>query len=466
MTAPLIWIVFPLLVGILLLLVPHERWVAYLGTAVSAFLAALAFWLPPDTTQQIGPVSLYIASTLTLLGRQLSLTPAQQIVLVLVYGIGAFWFFGAQATGNARRVVPFGLVVTALLVASLAVRPFLYAALLIELAVMLSIPLLIQPGKAPGRGLIRFLVYQTLAMPFILFAGFLLSGADVGPGDVGLVIEAAGLLGLGFAFLLAVFPLYTWVPLLAEEASPYTVGFILILFPTFSLIFGLNFIDNYSWLRDSTQFADILQIVGLLMMVTGGVWAAFQRHLGRIFAYSVVAETGISLLAISLPDKQLGLQVFFYLLAPRAIALGVWAMSIAVFEKQIPDLKLSNLRGMARAFPVATAGLALASLGLTGLPLTASFPIRQVLWENLAALSFPSAIWFGIASLGLWLGALRSLMALISSQADAPWKSNETWDQRILIGLGLFCLFLFGLFPQWAQPLFVNLPAMFEHLGK
>jgi formate hydrogenlyase subunit 3/multisubunit Na+/H+ antiporter MnhD subunit len=466
MTAPLIWIVFPLLAGFLLLLLPRERLVAYLGVTISALLAALAFWLPSDTVRQLGPLSLRIESTLTLFGRQISLTPAQQLVLVLVYGICAFWFFGTLAAGSARRIVPFGLVVTALLVASLAVRPFLYAALLIELAVMLSIPLLIQQGKAPGRGLIRFLIYQTLAMPFILFAGFLLSGVDVGPADVGLVAQAAILLGLGFAFLLAVFPLYTWVPLLAEQAPPYAVGFILILFPTFSLIFGLNFIDNYSWLRDSAQFSDALRIVGLLMVVTSGVWAAFQRHLGRIFAYSVVAETGISLLAISLPDKQLGLQIFFYLLVPRALALGVWALSIAIFEKQVPDLKLSSLRGIARAFPLATAGLVFANLALIGSPLLASFPIRQVLWENWATLSFPSAIWFGIANLGLWLGALRTLMALTESQEDVPWKSNETWDQRVLIMLGLLGLLLLGLFPQWAQPLLSNLPAMFEHLGK
>ena len=466
MTAPLVWIVFPLLAGALLLLLRRERLVAFLGTAVSVFLALLALWLPPDTLRQIGPLSLQIESTLILFGRQISLTSAQQIVLALVYGISAFWFFGTLAAGNARRIVPTGLLITALLVASLAVQPFLYAALLIELAVMLSIPLLVRVGKPPGRGLIRFLVYQTLAMPFILFAGFLLSGVDIGPSDVGLIIQAAVLLGLGFAFLLAVFPLYTWVPLLAEEAPPYAVGFILILFPTFSLIFGLNFIDSYSWLRDSPQFADILRIVGLLMVVTSGLWAAFQHRLGRIFAYSVVAETGISLLAISLPDRQLGLQIFFYLLAPRALALGIWAMSLAIFEKNNPNLDLNSLRGLSRTFPLASTGLVLANMALAGLPLMPIFPIRLALWEKLAAFSFPSVIWLGIASLGSLLAALRTLMALAASDEDTPWKSNETWYQRILIGLGLLGLLIFGLFPQWTQPFLSNLPAMFEHLTK
>jgi len=257
------------------------------------------------------------------------------------------------------------------------------------------------------------------------------------------------------------------VPLLAEEASPYAVGFILTVFPAFSLIFGLNFIDRYSWLRDTAQFADSLRSVGLLMIVTSGLWAAFQRHLGRIFAYTAISETGISLLAISLPDKAVGLQVIFYLLVPRAISMGIWALSVAIFKKQSPELSFESLRGRAREFPVATAGLVLASLAVTGAPLLASFPMRQVLWENLALVSLSSALWFGFANLGLWIGALRSLAVLIASPDEKkPWKSLETWDQRFLIGVGLLTLFVLGLFPQWAQPLLSNLPAMFEHLGK
>ena len=53
-----------------------------------------------------------------------------------------------------------------------------------------------------------------LAMPFILFAGWLLAGVESSPGDIELVVQSATLLALGFSFLLAVFPLYSWIPLL------------------------------------------------------------------------------------------------------------------------------------------------------------------------------------------------------------------------------------------------------------
>lgn len=466
MSAPVVWIGIPLGLAALLLILPRERWITILGTLVSLSLAGLAYWLPPDTAQRLASFSLKIDSTFSILGRQISLTAADQVIIILVYGIGAFWFFGTLATGNARRIVPLGLAIMALLVASLAVQPFLYAAMLIEIAILLSIPMLTEGAQKPGRGLLRFLVYQTFAMPFILFAGFLLAGVEAGPADIALVTQAALLLGLGFSFLLSIFPLYTWVPMLAEEAMPYAVGFILTIFPAFCLVFGLNFIDRYSWLRESALLGSSLRFIGLLMVVSAGVWAAFQRHFGRIFAYAAVSETGLSLIALSLPDQKVGLQILFFLIVPRALANGLWSMSISILKKQVSELKFSSLQGLARQYPLASAGVVLSNLALAGAPLFANFPVRQALWEKLAAQSLPAALWFGLASLGLWAAAMRSMAVLAMAPEHTPWKVGESWNQRILLGIGIAALMIFGLFPQWAQTFLANLPAVFEHLGK
>ena len=466
MSAPIVWIAAPLVFAVVLYFLPRERWITALGTLFSLALAGLAYWLPPDSAQRLGSLSLRIDSSFALLGRNISLTAADQVIIIIVYGIGAFWFFGTLATGSARRIIPPGLAIIALLVASLAVQPFLYAAVLIEMAVLLSVPMLAEPGKKPGRGLLRFLIYQTFAMPFILFAGFLLSGIEAGPADVALISQAAILLGLGFAFLLSIFPLYTWVPMLAEETLPYAVGFIMMIFPTFSLVFGLNFIDRYSWLRDSTDLPNILRLIGLMMLVSAGIWAPFQRKLGRIFAYTAVAETSLSLLAMSLPDRQAGLQIVFYLLVPRALAYGIWTISISILKKHAPDLKFTSLQGMARKFPLASVGVLLSNLALAGAPLLASFPVRQALWEKLAAQSSPAGLWFALANIGLSVAALRTLAVLTMAPAGTQWELNETWGQRLLIGAGLAGLFFLGLYPQWAQPFLANLPLMFTHLGK
>src|SRR5512133_3872304 len=156
MTAPVVWILAPLVFAAILLVLPRERWITILGTVFSALLAILAFWLPPDTAQRLGPLSLRIDSTLSLFGRQVSLTSADQTVLIIAYGAAAFWFFGTLVLNRARRIVSLGLAIVALLVASLAVQPFLYAALIIEVAVLLSVPILVEKDQKPGRGLFRF----------------------------------------------------------------------------------------------------------------------------------------------------------------------------------------------------------------------------------------------------------------------------------------------------------------------
>jgi hypothetical protein len=58
-------------------------------------------------------------------------------------------------------------------------------------------------------------------------------------------------------------------------------------------------------------------------------------------------------------------------------------------------------------------------------------------------------------------------MAVLSMAPENTfWELKETWSQRLLIGIGLVALLIFGIFPQWAQPFLANLPSMFEHLGK
>jgi NADH-quinone oxidoreductase subunit N len=465
MSAPLIWIVFPAVVAIPALLINNQRFLSILGGSIAVLLALVALVVPIDQALQIGGFSLKIAPAFDILGRRLILIPADGSLLAIFYGLVAMWFFGGEATGTAHRLVPFGLIVVALLVASIAVEPFLYAAILIEMAVLLAIPLLLPLNQAPGPGVMRFLIYQTLGMPFILFAGWLLAGVEASPGDLALAVQSATILGLGFAFLLAMFPLYTWLPMLAEEVSPYVLGFLFWVLPTITIIFGMGFLDRYSWLRTSGQLSQIMSVGGLLMVVTGGLWSAFQRHLSRQMAYAVIAETGFSLLALSLsPEK--AVDAVFLLVIPRSLALLVWAMSLSRMKEQVQPLRFSVVQGMARTHPITAAGVVLAHFSVAGFPLLAGFPIRLALWEGLASQSLGVAFWFLIGILGLLTGATRTLAVLVMAPQGTGWELQERWGSGIMIGLGATALFILGIFPQIFRPIMASLPAMFEHLGK
>lgn len=465
MSAPVLWILLPLILAGLLLLVVNQRVIFLVACLFTLFLTMAAWLLPIDTALTIGVWTFKLAPSVQILGRNLTLASSNRSFLALIYGSALFWFFPAASLQVARRMIPLGLAITALLIAALAVQPFLYAALIIEVAVLISIPLLTSSGQKPGKGVIRYLIFQSLGVPFILFSGWLLAGIGANPGDLGLVQQAATFLGLGFAFLLAIFPFYTWIPLLAEEAHPFMVGFLLWMLPTVTLFFALGFLDGYTWLRDAAFLKTFLTLVGTLMVVTGGLLAAFQRHLGKIMGYAITVETGFSLLALSLGTTA-GLNIFLLLLVPRTISLGLWAMTLSILREQAPGLSLKDVKGLGYVWPFATTALVLANLALAGMPLLAGFPAHQAIWEGLARSSLPVAFWVLIGSLGLFASAVRVLAALTAAPDGTPWGARETRTQRLLLAIGVLGLFVLGLFPEWVLPLWTKLPAIFQHLGQ
>lgn len=465
MSAPVLWIFFPVALGGLLLFFRNQRLLALVSGFACILLAVIAVFLPIDTHLSIRETTFTLLPSFEVLGRRLILSNADRAWLALLYGASAMWFMASSSINIARRLIPMGLVITGLLAAALAVEPFLYAALLIETAVLLSIPMLSPPGRQPGKGILRFLIVQTIAMPFILFSGWLLSGIEANPGDLLLVSRSAAMLGLGFALLLAVFPFYTWIPLLSEEAHPYVAGFILWSFPTVTMFFALSFLERYAWLRDSAMLPSILITVGVVMVVSGGVFALFQRHLGRMLGYAVMLEIGFSLISLGLGTSN-RLDIFLLLCIPRVIALTLWALALANLQQHKLSLHLDDLKGVGRIWSFSSAGAVLANMSLVGLPLLASFPPHLAVWEALARQSIPAVLWVFAGTLCLMIAAARVLIALFSAPENSPWGARETWPQRIYILLACLALFLLGIIPSWLASYWDYLPQLFEHLGQ
>ena len=465
MNAPMIWILIPFVVGFVILFFLHSRFSPLVGGAVSMALAFIAFIFPIDTALLLGSISIKISSSIQFFGRSFSLNAADSPLIVIIYGLAALWFFGTEASGSANRFVALGLMIVALLTASIAVEPFLFAALLLDMAAMLVIPLLVPVYQKPGRGVVRFLIYQTLAMPFILFSGWLLAGVEASPGAIDVTVQAGTILGLGFAFLLGVFPLYNWIPMLMEEASPYVTGFLLWVLPTFTVIFALGFLDRYTWLRTSPQLSSTLQFAGALMVASGGLFASQQKHIGRIMGYAAIAETGLFVLAMGLNSSEI-VNITFLLLIPRGLELSVWALALSIIKRKAYSLRFSEVQGMARSHPVTVAALILAHLSMTGFPLLAGFPPRLALWQELARQSPVILFWVFVGLAGLLIAVSRTLAVFVMAEKDTAWELTESWVQVAMLGLGAVGLFILGIFPQILQPFIVNLPALFNHLGQ
>ena len=463
MSAPLIWIALPFAAGVFMLFLLNEKFSAYVGGGLCVAFSLTAFFIPIDQALLLGSLSLKISPAVQFFGRSFELTSADGPLLAVIYGLAALWFFGTEVSGTSHRFVSLGLMIIAFLTASIAVEPFLYAALLLEMAAMLVVPLLTPIYQKPGRGVVRFIIYQTLAMPFILFSGWMLTGVEASPGNVGTTIQSGVMLSMGFAFLFAIFPLYNWVPQLMEESSPFAAGFLLWALPTFTVIFALGFLDRYTWLRTTPQIANAILFSGVIMVVSGGIFAALQRHIGKILGYTAVAEAGFLLLALGLQSPDM-VTIVFLILIPRGLELSVWALALSIIKREAYPLQLSDVQGLARKYPIAVAAVLLAQLSMVGFPMLAGFPSRLAIWQQLALQSSTAAVWIFVGLFGLLVAAIRTLAVFVMAEELETWKVRETWVQISMLGIGMLGLFVLGVFPQVLQPFLTSLPQLFEHL--
>jgi NADH-quinone oxidoreductase subunit N len=462
MTAPYIWIGIPLVVSVLMMALPRQRRVTPAVIILTTLLLALLAMITPiGAAIKFGKYSVQIADTLQILGRRFIIENSDRSLLVLVYGFATFWLLATGVGKTQARFLPLGLAICGLLVAAVAVQPFLYAALLIEMAVLVSVPLLKKPGAQISQGVLRYLIFQTLALPFILLAGWLIGGVEANPSDQVFLNRTVILLAMGFSFWLAIFPFYSWVPLLAEEAHPYEAGFIMMLLPTITLFLSLDFLDNYAWLREYPLLFPALQVSGVIMIATGGVWAAFQTNLKRLIGYGVIIEIGFSLLAISLASH-VGLQLFSMFYLPRIINVAVMALSLTILQKYYGSLSFSQISGSFKKLPFASGAFLVALFSLAGFPLLAGFPAHQVLLENLTHQN-QTIIWILVGVFATMISGFR-VLSVMTGGDETHWRIGETRSEIFFLVGGILMIFLIGIFPNAFLPMMTKLVSGYTHL--
>jgi formate hydrogenlyase subunit 3/multisubunit Na+/H+ antiporter MnhD subunit len=471
MSAPVVWILIPEAIAALAYL--FRRW-QRITQAVGVFLALVLAWLAYQLPIG-GSVTLWfwpgrlvweISDRMTIFGRLFVLSRASEPTLILVYLSLAVWLEGAFAARSTRLFLPIGYAIAGLVTASIAVEPTLYAALFIELVALLCVPVLSPPGTPLNPGALRFLAFQTLGMGLVLLGDWMISTLEVNPNNASLFLHSSLLLGLGFAFLLGIFPFHTWMTMLTDQADLFATAFIYFMIPTAISILGLDYLDRFNRIGASPSIYAALRLGGALAVVSGGSLAALERHLGRILGFTALVQIGIGLLALSLGDEpgtgSALIGIFFAQRLPIGFGLAIWALALSILREHVPDLSFHAVKGYAATLPVATASVVLANFSLAGLPLLASFPPHIALWYSLAH-RFISIVLLTLAGNAcLFIAGLRTLAVFVSNSGISPKRefSERRTPVALLVG-GWLILLLIGLTPQWFFPYLFSMAHIF-----
>ncbi len=198
--------------------------------------------------------------------------------------------------------------------------------------------------------------------------------------SVSLALAAAGLLAVGFAFKVAAVPFHMWTPDVYQGAPTPVTGF---------MAAGTKVAGFAALIRVATvalgpvawELTPALVAVSALTMVVGSVLAIAQEDVKRMLAYSSIAHAGFVLVGVAAANQEGISGAMFYLVAYAAMILGAFAVVVVVSRTGEQRTSLGSYRGLARRSPVLGALLALFLLSLAGIPPTAGFIAKVLVFQ-------------------------------------------------------------------------------------
>src|SRR5918992_253373 len=220
-------------------------------------------------------------------------------------------------------------------------------------------------------------------------------------GGSGMLVVAAGLLIVGLGFKVAAVPFHMWTPDAYQGAPSPVTGFMAAgsklagFAATLRLLDAVLFPLRWDW-------RPLLIAVAVATMVVGSVFAVVQEDLKRLLAYSSIAHAGFILTGVIAANDRGVSGALFYLATYGVTVLGAFAVVAVLSGREEQRVRLADFKGAFYDRPLLTSALALFLLSLAGVPITAGFVGKVVV--------FGAAIEAGYAWLAV-VGVLASAIA-------------------------------------------------------
>jgi len=358
--------------------------------------------------------------------------PAIVLALAALSIVGGWaWFTTSPAGGSAAALVALSGAAAAALSGAVDMVFILVA---LECLALAAYALVAQSHNARAdEAAMKYVVQGAVATSLFVLGTAVLVGVYGGQSTI-FAIQAtaaraegmtplAGAMALvvaAFAYKLGGFPFHSWAPDAFETAPPASAGYmagapkvaaVLAAFLVSSLLFGATLLPSWqlSWEIagisidiDQPRIAMAWAVLAAGSMIFGNLAALRQRSYGRMLGYSGIAQVGYAMIGLTIGERVVGstmLLMSAYAFAALAAFLGAEALRC---RRPGWDGTIDGMAGFGRSNSVAGLAVAVAMFSLTGIPLTAGF------WGKL--LVFGAAVGFGWT----WLVVIGVLGSVVS----------------------------------------------------
>ncbi|MCX2494571.1 NADH-quinone oxidoreductase subunit N [Pedobacter sp. PF22-3] len=188
------------------------------------------------------------------------------------------------------------------------------------------------------------------------------------------------LMMIGLSFKVGAAPFHFWTPDVYEGSPSLITTFMSTVVKTAGFAAFLRlFADAFAPLHDF-WVAPLMVIVCLTLFI-GNVTALFQKNFKRMLAYSSISHAGYLLFSLIVLTKNSGNNVLVYAAAYTFASIIAFAVLILVKQKTGSD-SFESFNGLAKRNPFIAICLTVAMLSLAGIPLTAGFIGKYLMFLN------------------------------------------------------------------------------------
>jgi NADH-quinone oxidoreductase subunit N len=247
----------------------------------------------------------------------------------------------------------------------------------------------------------KYFILGSFSSAFLLYGMALTYGATgttniteiaqniANPNFPALLLVGGAMMIVGFGFKVATVPFHIWTPDVYEGAPTPVTAFMAAgpkasAFASFIRVFVLGFpfvagAQAAGFLHESWIMA--LSVMAILTMTVGNVAAILQNNVKRMLAYSSIAHAGYALvgfigagMANNPASRDAAIAaVAFYMLSYAITNMGAFAIVTLLAEKNDRRTEFEDYNGIGFRSPAVAFSLSLFMLSLLGLPLTAGF---------------------------------------------------------------------------------------------
>jgi NADH-quinone oxidoreductase subunit N len=275
------------------------------------------------------------------------------------------------------------------------------------------------------------------------------------PGTDLLTFLALATVTAGIFFKIAAVPFHQWTPDVYEAAPTPVAAYVSVASKVASFALLLRLFLTIFW-PVNLDWVAIMAVAGVLSLTIGTFAAITQTNIKRLLAYSSIAQIGYILLGVlasvnrdgSLHERGVQATVF-YIFAYAFFNTGAFAIVTLLQHKRVIGDEIDDLNGLIYRSPAAAIFMLIFLLSLAGIPPTAGFVAKLLIFWSLIETGHP---YLALAAVLYILPAVyyyfRIVAAMWTTEANDPARMVVTAAQKWALTAMAFVTLVAGIFPE------------------